>query len=121
MEKIEFKDVDAYIALQPENVRVMLEQFRQTIKEAAPDAEEVISYQMPAYKYKGILVYFAAYKNHIGFYPTGSSIVAFKDAISAYKSSKGAIQFRLDTPLPLGLISDIVKFRVSENEAKKKK
>ena len=114
------EDTDAYIAAQPEDLRVRLEQIRQTIKKAAPAAEEVISYQMPAFNYQGMLVYFAGYKNHIGFYPVSSAITAFKKELSKYPSSKGTIQFPNDQPLPLDLISKMVKFRVKENDAKKK-
>ena len=115
------RDTDEYISFHPENVRVQLEKLRQTIRKAAPKAEEVISYQMPAYKLQGMLVYFAAYKNHIGFYPTGSGIFAFKKELSIYECSKGTVRFPLDKPLPLGLIGKIVKFRVKENLEKKKK
>ncbi len=115
------KNIDAYIAAQPEYLRPLLEQLRQTIKKAAPGAEEAISYQMPAFKYHGMLVYFAGYKNHIGFYPVSSAITAFEKQLSKYKTSKGTVQFPIDRPLPLGLISKMVKFRVKENEAKKKK
>lgn len=115
---INFKNIDAYISEYPENVRVILEELRITIKRAAPKAEEVISYQMPAFKYKGMLVYFAAYKNHIGFYPTASGIAAFKKELSVYKGAKGSVQFPIDEKLPLSLISKIVKLRVKENEAK---
>lgn len=112
---IPLKDVDQYIALQPELVKPLLEKMRRTIKTAAPNAEEVISYQMPAYKYQGILVYFAACKNHIGFYPTGSGIEAFKKELTGYEGSKGAVKFPYGKPLPLGLIAKIVKFRVKLN------
>ncbi len=98
---------------------------RNTVKKAAPKAEEKISYQMPAFFQKGILVYFAAQKNHIGFYPTSSGIEAFKKELSEYGFSKGSVRFPLDKPLPLNLISQIVKFKVMENlekdELKKKK
>ncbi len=114
------RDIDEYISFHPENVRIQLERLRQAIRKAAPEAEEVISYQMPAYKLHGILVYFAAYKNHIGFYPTGAGIFAFKKELSIYEGSKGTVRFPLDKPLPLGLISKIVKFRAKENLAKKK-
>jgi uncharacterized protein YdhG (YjbR/CyaY superfamily) len=107
--------IDDYIAGFPKEVGVLLQQMRMTICEAAPGAEEVISYAMPAFKLNGILVYYAAFKNHIGFFPTSSGIAAFKDELSAYKWSKGAIQFPLDKPLPLDLIVKIVKFRVNEN------
>ena len=113
------KTVDEYIESFPAPVRNVLEKLRQTIRKAAPDAEEVISYQMPAFKYHGILVYFAAWKNHIGFYPAGA-LKAFDKELSAYEVSKGTIRFPLDKPLPLGLISKIVKFRMKENELKKK-
>lgn len=108
-------DVDDYIAGFPIETQQILEQLRITIKEAAPQAEEVISYGMPAFKLKGVLVYFAAYANHIGFYPTPSGIAAFKKELSVYKSAKGSVQFPLDRPLPSGLIKRIVKFRVTES------
>ena len=113
-------NIDEYIAGFPAEVQELLEQVRQAIKNVAPQAEEVISYGMPAFKLKGILVWFAAYKNHIGFYPHSSGIAAFKPELSMYKSSKGAIQFPLDKPLPLKLIAEIVKFRVIENMEKVK-
>jgi uncharacterized protein YdhG (YjbR/CyaY superfamily) len=118
MEKTSFKNVDEYIASFPENLRTLLEEMRTTIKKAAPKCEEVISYQMPAYKYFGILVYFAGYKNHIGFYPTASAIEAFKKELSIYKGAKGSVQFPLDKPLPEDLITKIVKFKLKENEQK---
>ena len=97
----------------------------QQLKKAAPGAEELISYNMPAFKLHGVLVYYAGYKNHIGFYPTGSAITAFEKELSGYKTSKGTVQFPLETSLPLPLITRIVKFRVKENlekaEMKKKK
>jgi len=116
-----FATVDEYIAQQPENVQVLLQTIRQTIQQAAPEAEEGISYQMPAYKYKGILVYFAAYNNHIGFYPTGSGIAAFQKEIAGYNNSKGAVQFRLDQPIPYDLITRMVHFKIQENHNKHKK
>ena len=109
------ENVEEYIAGFPKNTQILLEQIRATIVKAAPQAEEVISYQMPAYKHNGILVYFAAYKNHIGFYPTASGIEAFKKELSVYKGAKGSVQFPLDKPMPLNLISKIVKFRVKKN------
>lgn len=111
-------NIDEYIRNSPEDVRETLKKLRSTIQKAAPKAEEVISYQMPAFKYHGMLVYFAAFKNHIGFYPTSSGIKAFQNEFSDYKWSKGAVQFPMDEPLPLGLISRIVKFRVKENTEK---
>lgn len=118
--KIKFKTVDEYINTFPEDVQNILNQVRISIKAAAPDAEETIGYNMPAYKYNGPLVYFAAYKNHIGFYaaPTGHS--KFKKELSVYKSGKGSVQFPIDKPMPLNLIKKIVKFRVNENSMKKK-
>ena len=109
------KNIDAYIANCPGNIQGILEELRATIRKAAPGAEEKISYQMPAFALKGILVYFAVHKNHIGFYPTASGIKAFKDELTNYNTSKGAIQFPLDKPLPLNLISRMVIFRVAEN------
>jgi uncharacterized protein YdhG (YjbR/CyaY superfamily) len=91
---------------------------RKTIKAAAPKAEELISYQMPAYKYKGVLVYFAAFEKHIGFYATPTGHAAFKNELSKYKTGKGSVQFPLTEPLPLDLVKRIVQFRVKENEAK---
>lgn len=118
MKAIEAKNVDEYIALQPAEVRWTLEKLRETIKKAAPKAEEVISYKMPAYKFHGVLVYFGAYQNHIGFYPTGRGISAFKKELSVYEGSKGTVRFPIDEPLPLTLIKKIVRFRLKENEQK---
>jgi uncharacterized protein YdhG (YjbR/CyaY superfamily) len=119
------KNIDEYIAGFPPDVQAILQQVRMTIRAAAPDAEETISYQMPTFTLKGILVHFAGHKNHIGFYPTPSGIEKFKDELSAYKGAKGSVQFPLDKPIPLDLIAEIVRFRVRENlqkaEAKKKK
>lgn len=115
MKKKTIKNVNDYIATQPKNVAVILEKLRQTIKKAAPDAEEVISYQMPAYMYHGRLVYFAAFKNHIGFYPVSSRIAAFKKELSVYKGTKGSVQFPLDEPIPLDLVKRIVQYGVKEN------
>ena len=115
-----YKSVKDYMADQPAEVRAILEELRQAIIKAAPDAEEVISYNMPAYKYHGMLVYFAGHKKHIGFYPTGSGIEAFKKELAGYKGSKGAVQFPFDKPLPLKLITQIVKFRVKINLDKAK-
>jgi uncharacterized protein YdhG (YjbR/CyaY superfamily) len=109
-----FNEIDKYIAGFPKETQKLLEQLRKTINKAAPEAEEVISYGMPAFKQKGILVYFAGYEKHIGFYPTSSPIVIFREELSPYKKGKGSIQFPLDKPLPLKLITEIVKFRVSE-------
>lgn len=108
-------NVDIYIAGFPAETRKFLGQIREAILKAAPGAEEVISYQMPAYKLNGMLVYFAGYKNHIGFYPTGSGIESFKHKLSGYKTSKGTVQIPLNQPLPLDLITEMVRFRVNEN------
>jgi uncharacterized protein YdhG (YjbR/CyaY superfamily) len=110
--------IDEYIAGFPEDIRPILEKMRAAIRDAAPEAEETISYQMPAFKLNGILVYFAAHKNHIGFYPTASPIIAFKKELTPYKLSKGAIQFPIEKPIPFDLVKKIVKFRVKENGAK---
>lgn len=110
--------IDEYIASFPKETQKLLKQLRATIKKAAPKAEEVISYQMPTYKLNGALVHFAGYEKHIGFYPTPSAIAAFKKDLAAYKSSKGAVQFPLDKPLPLALVTKIVKFRVKEDSEK---
>jgi uncharacterized protein YdhG (YjbR/CyaY superfamily) len=112
------KDVDAYLALHPPAVRAQLNVLRQLILKAAPAAQETISYGMPGYKHHGVLVYFAATQQHLGFYPTPSAITAFKNELKAYDTAKGTIRFPLDKPLPKKLISDLVKFRVLENEAK---
>lgn len=108
-------NTDAYIHQFPETVQALLQQIRQTIKAAAPNAEEVISYQMPAYKYHGMLVYFAGYKNHIGFYPGAAAIEKFKKEISQYHWAKGSVQFPLDKAMPLALVKKITAFRVKQN------
>jgi uncharacterized protein YdhG (YjbR/CyaY superfamily) len=113
MDKV--KDIESYIAAQHDKAKVLLQKLRQTIKKAAPEAVEVISYNMPAFKYHGMLVYYAGYKNHIGFYPTSAGIKIFADELSNYKWSKGTIQFPIDQPLPIDLITRIVKFRAKEN------
>jgi len=119
------KTIDEYIALWPEEIRTKLRSMRETIQKAAPAAEEAISYQMPTFTLHGNLVHFAAFKNHIGFYPVPSGLKAFEKELSKFKTGKGSAQFPLDQPLPLALVTKIVKFRVSENlakaEAKKKK
>ena len=106
---------DEYISGFPKETQKILEQLRATIKKAAPKADEVISYGMAAFKLNGMLVWFAAHTNHIGFYPSPSGIEAFKKELSIYKGAKGSVQFPLEKPLPLGLITKIVKFRVTEN------
>lgn len=112
------QNIDEYIAGFPENVQEILQKIRQTIRETAPKAEEAISYQMPTFKLKGNLVHFAAFQNHIGFYPVPSGIEQFKEELSVYKQGKGSVQFPLDKPMPYELISRIVAFRVQENLAK---
>ena len=119
MNKNECKTVDEYISIQVENIQPQLNQLREIIKKTAPEAQESISYQMPAYKLNGVLVYFGACKNHIGFYPTSTITTTFANEIKAFKSSKGAIQFPLNQPLPVELIEKIVKHRVNENNLKK--
>jgi uncharacterized protein YdhG (YjbR/CyaY superfamily) len=113
--KVGFTSIDEYIATFPAETQQILQKLRAAIKSAAPKAEEKISYQMPAFALHGNLVYFAAAKNHIGFYPTSSGIAAFKEELSKYEGSKGAVRFPLDRPLPLTLIKKIVKYRVAEN------
>ncbi len=113
--------VDEYIAAFPPEVQEILEKVRATIKGAAPDALECIAYAMPAYKLNGPLVYFAGYKNHIGFYATPTGHEAFKKELSKYKEGKGSVQFPLDEPMPFKLIEKIMRFRVKENMAKGKK
>lgn len=113
-----YKTIDEYIKTFPEEVQSILEAVRQAIRSVAPEAEELISYQMPAFKQNGILVYFAGYKHHIGFYPTSSGIKAFKKDIEPYKSSKGAVQFLIDKPIPYDLVKKIVLFRLKENQDK---
>lgn len=100
----QFKTIDEYINSFPDDIQLILETMRQTIRKAAPESIEVISYRMPDYKLNGSLVWFAAFKNHIGFYPTSSGVEAFKIELSSYKTSKGAIQFPLDKPIPYDLV-----------------
>lgn len=117
---VRFATIDEYHALFPIEVQKKLQQLRETIKKAAPKAKEVISYNMPAFKQHKTLVYYAAYKNHIGFYPTASPLPVFKDELTPYKTSKGAIQFPIDKPLPIALIKKIVLFRMKEDAEKAK-
>jgi uncharacterized protein YdhG (YjbR/CyaY superfamily) len=102
-------------------VQHILNELRQTIKEAAPDAQETINYQIPTFTLNGNLVHFAAFEKHIGFYPTPSGMEAFKQELSRYKGAKGSVQFPIDEPLPLPLIRRIVEYRVKENLARKPK
>ncbi len=110
-----FKSFDEYISQFSPEVREILLSIRKVIKEAAPQAEERMSWQMPTFVLHGNLVHFAAHKNHIGFYPGASGIQAFKDRFTGYKSSKGAVQFPIEKPMPYELIREIVRFRVNEN------
>ena len=119
--KRQFNTIDGYIQTFPEDVQDILQKIRQTIRKAAPEASEAISYQMPAFKLNGNLVWFAAFKNHIGFYPMPSGTEAFKDQVSPYIAGKGTMQFPLDKPIPYDLIEKIVIFRVKENLVKMKK
>lgn len=119
MNKAVPKNIDDYIADYPENIQKLLEQVRTTIKKAAPKAEEKISYGIPTFTLNGNLVHFGAYKNHIGFYATPSGHAAFKKELGVYKQGKGSVQFPINQPLPVALISQIVKFRVIENSEKK--
>ena len=116
-----FTTTDEYIAQFPPDVREKLQQMRAVMKEAAPDAVEKISYQMPTLYLNGNLVHFAAYARHIGFYPAPSGIEAFKEELSQFKGAKWSVHFPLDQPLPMDLISRIVRFRVTENMKKGRK
>jgi uncharacterized protein YdhG (YjbR/CyaY superfamily) len=117
-QKKQFKSIDEYIGTFPENVQLILEKLRLTIREAAPEAEETINYQMPTFKLNGNLVHFAAYKKHIGFYPSPSGIDAFREELAPYKVSKGTIKFPIDEPLPFDLVGKIVAYRVKEQKEK---
>jgi uncharacterized protein YdhG (YjbR/CyaY superfamily) len=119
MEQIKAKNIDEYIAAFPGDVQKKLQQMRTAIRKAAPEAEEAISYAIPTFKFHGNLVHFAAFKKHIGFYPAPRAIEAFKKELSVYEGGKGTVQFPLDKPLPLSLISKIVKFRVKSNRERK--
>jgi uncharacterized protein YdhG (YjbR/CyaY superfamily) len=111
----EYASIDEYIRSFPPEIQKLLNEVRAAIKATAPDAMEKISYQIPTFYLNGNLVHFAAFKNHIGFYPASSGISAFKDELKEYKNSKGSVQFPLDKPIPIALIKRIVKFRVGEN------
>jgi uncharacterized protein YdhG (YjbR/CyaY superfamily) len=115
MEKTGFTSIDEYIATFPAEIQKILKKVRSTIKAAAPDAEEKISYQMPTFALNGNLVHFAAHKSHIGFYPTPTGVEKFKKELAGYEGAKGSVQFPLDRPIPYELIEKIVKFRVKEN------
>ncbi|MCB0683954.1 MAG: DUF1801 domain-containing protein [Saprospiraceae bacterium] len=113
-----YKTIDEYIAGFPVEVQAILEQLRATIRTAAPEATETINYQIPTFQLHGNLVHFAAYKNHIGFYPAPSGIAAFREELSAYEGAKGSVKFPLDQVLPFDLIGRIVRYRVQENQEK---
>jgi len=115
------ENFDEYIAAFPVETQKRMKQIRATVKKAAPQAEEVISYGMPSFRLNGRLLYFAAFKNHIGFYPMATGVEAFRSLLSDYKWAKGSIQFPLSKPVPTDLITNIVKFRVMENLSKAKK
>ena len=118
--KEKFKTIDGYIKTFPEDVQSILEKMRQTIRKAAPEAVEAISYQIPTFKLNGNLVWFAAFKRHIGFYPTASGIRAFRKELSPYKRAKGSVQFPLYKPIPYDLVKRMVMFRVKENLKKER-
>jgi uncharacterized protein YdhG (YjbR/CyaY superfamily) len=113
--KIAYTTIDEYIRSFPKDIQRILAELRKAIKSAAPDSMESISYRMPSFSFMGPLVYFAAFKNHIGFYPIPNGIKVFQKELAPYKKGKGSVQFPIDKPLPLKLISKIVKFRVAEN------
>ncbi len=120
METAKIATVEEYFAKLPESARTLMETMRSTIRKAAPNATEVISYGMPAFKQHGVLVYYAAWKEHIGFYPLPSALMEFKKELSAYEGSKGAVQFPFSKPLPVDLITQMVQFRLWEDEEKAK-
>ena len=117
----EFKDINEFIADFPEDIQIILEKIRATIQQAAPDAKEAIKYGMPTFVLNGNLVHFAAYKNHIGFYPAPTGIDAFIEELAQYRTGKGTIQFPVDKPIPYDLVTKVVKFKVEENLKKLKK
>lgn len=118
--QVSFGSIDEYVATFPQEVQQMLEELRATIKAAAPEAEEKISYQMPTFAQKGNLVHFAAFKHHIGLYGASGAIQAFENELSTYAGPKGSLKFPINRPLPLALISKIITFRVAENLQKAK-
>jgi len=120
MESIKANSIDEYIAQFPPEIKSRLKQKRETIQKAAPKAEEAISYAIPTFKLNGNLVHFAAFKNHIGFYPAPQGLEEFKNDLAKFKGAKGSVQFPHDEPLPLPLVTKIVKFRVKQNLEKKK-
>jgi uncharacterized protein YdhG (YjbR/CyaY superfamily) len=117
--KTSITTVDEYFSILPEQARTALEQLRQTIKNTAPEAEEAISYQMPAFRFHGILVYYAAFKNHYSLFPMTKALEVFKEDIKGYETTKGTIHFSYGKPLPVKLIKEIIQYRVKENLVKK--
>lgn len=115
-----FATINEYISEFPEEIRFKLEQIREIIQQAAPEAKEAVRYGMPTFVLNGNLVHFAAYKNHIGFYPAPSGIDAYLDELAVYRTGKGTIQFPIDQPIPFNLIKKVVEFRVNENLGKRK-
>lgn len=113
---MEYSNIDEYIKLFPKDVRLRLQQIREAIQKAAPEATETISWRMPTFKLNGNLIHFAAFKKHIGIYPGVEAILAFEEQLKEYKTSKGAIQLPMDKPIPFGLINKIVAFRVKLNK-----
>lgn len=121
MENTKLTNIDQYIASFPKKIQLILEQVRMTIKKASPGAEETISYAIPTFKLnRHNLVHFAAFKNHIGFYPSPSGIKQFKKELSVYTSAKGSVQFPINKPMPFQLVTEIVQFRITEVEKKQK-
>src|SRR5262245_36601251 len=119
--RIPAKNIDAYLAEQPPATRAILQKIRATVRQAVPEAEEAISYCMPCFRLNGALVYFAAFNDHIGFFPTSSATAKFKKELARYDTAKGTVRFPHGTPVPYGLIGRIAKFRAKENLAKAKK
>jgi uncharacterized protein YdhG (YjbR/CyaY superfamily) len=119
--KTKFKTVDQYISAFPAETRNKLEEIRRIIKKAAPEAVELISYNIPAFKWHGMLAYYAAWQGHIGFYPTASPIEAFKKELVAFESAKGTVKFPMEKKIPIGLVTRMVKFKVKENQEKSPK
>ncbi len=120
MDKSVAKNIDEYIARYPADIQKLLQEVRKTIQAAAPQAEEAMAYGIPTFKLNGNLVHFGGFKQHIGFYPAPQGLEAFRKELSKYKGSKGAVQFPLDQPMPLALITRIVKYRVKQNQEKAK-
>jgi uncharacterized protein YdhG (YjbR/CyaY superfamily) len=116
-EKGLFRTVDEYIDLHPPAIKSGLDLLRKTIKAAAPEAEELISYQMPAYRLNGMLAFFSATKKHYGFYPTAGPIVAFREKLKSFETSKGTVKFPFDKPIPVKLVTEIIKWKVKDNMA----